>query len=563
MQARWIGILVNPIDGGFHALAQDFRDGFVGGEHAFLDELVALRVDDGIGGAGAALVIEADFDFRHFEIERAVGETAAAHGGGEVPAFPDHRHELRIGAFRRGLAVEDGLGLFVGKLGAAVDHGVDETGSGDFPLGGDFQHRALCQAVHVRLERADAVAQFHRQHRQHAVHEVSRVAALDGFLVHRAAGLDVVGNVRDVDGERPAVAGFLQPDRVVVVLGVGGVDGDDELVPPIPAAGDFGGFGFFRHAAGFGEDVFGKRSAQAEAVDHADDVHARVAGPAEHLDDAAARVGVACRSRLPDRRRPFARAGRWFRRRCPRGHRRPCPRSRSSRNCPFSGKFRRACPSGGRGCAPPCRALRPACPARFRCGCGTGAWGWVSGWKRAPGHHPAPCRYRGEECGRGRAPRGRVRWRGSIRRSMSGRKTRGPWVEFQGADECVAGFGAQHEAGFFPLIDGSLAHQGLDGFSEFGRAARRELEDGGPAMTWSSAGWGCCACARESRLGYFLRAWQELAAASFAPQRQRREIKSCIPPAGAVGVYHVNAETSGALCRTGNLCLPRSCENSF
>ena len=161
-----------------------------------------------------------------------------------------------------------------------------------FPSCGDFQHGALRQAVHVRLERADAVGELDGQHRQHAVHEVGGVSALDGFLVHRAVRLDVVGNVRDVDGEFPSVAGGLQPERVVVVLGVGGVDGDDELVAPILAAGDFRRLGVFRHGAGLGEHFIGKRGVQPEAVDHADDVHAGIAGPAEHLDDAAARIGA-------------------------------------------------------------------------------------------------------------------------------------------------------------------------------------------------------------------------------------------------------------------------------
>ncbi len=90
-----------------------------------------------------------------------------------------------------------------------------------------------------------------------------------------------------MDGEGPAVAFFLQPERVIVVLRVGGVDGDDEWDAPVLAAGDFRGIGLFRHGAGFGEHVFRKRGAQAETVDHGDDIDAGIAGPAEHFDDTA------------------------------------------------------------------------------------------------------------------------------------------------------------------------------------------------------------------------------------------------------------------------------------
>ena len=101
-------------------------------------------------------------------------------------------------------------------------------------------------------------------------------------------------DIGDVDGEQPAIAFFLEPDRIVVVFRIGGVDGDHELVAPIFAACDFVGIGFFRYAACGGEHIIGKRGAQAEAVDDRVHVDARVAGPAENLDDAAARrvVGV-------------------------------------------------------------------------------------------------------------------------------------------------------------------------------------------------------------------------------------------------------------------------------
>ena len=101
-------------------------------------------------------------------------------------------------------------------------------------------------------------------------------------------------DIGDVHGKQPAVAFFLEPDRIVVVFRIGGVDGDHELVAPVFAACDFVGIGFFWYAACGGEHIIGKRGAQAEAVDDRVHVDARVAGPTEDLDDAAARrvVGV-------------------------------------------------------------------------------------------------------------------------------------------------------------------------------------------------------------------------------------------------------------------------------
>lgn len=74
-----------------------------------------------------------------------------------------------------------------------------------------------------------------------------------------------------------------------MVFGIGGVDGDDEVVAPIDAASDFGGFWFFRGIASGVEDVFWEGGAEAVAVDDRDDIEAWGAGPAEDFDDASAR----------------------------------------------------------------------------------------------------------------------------------------------------------------------------------------------------------------------------------------------------------------------------------
>ena len=44
-------------EGGLGAFAEDFGDGLVGKEHAFLDELVGFCVDDGGGCGGAAVLV--------------------------------------------------------------------------------------------------------------------------------------------------------------------------------------------------------------------------------------------------------------------------------------------------------------------------------------------------------------------------------------------------------------------------------------------------------------------------------------------------------------------------
>ena len=125
-EPRWIGILVDAENGRLGAFAEELRNRLVGDEHALFDKLVGMSVNDLMRLAGAAVFIELDFDLRHLQIQRAVGEAILAQQGGHFPCLLDRADERRIRAFRCALAIEDGLRLFVGKLRTRVDHRIDE-----------------------------------------------------------------------------------------------------------------------------------------------------------------------------------------------------------------------------------------------------------------------------------------------------------------------------------------------------------------------------------------------------------------------------------------------------
>ncbi len=203
-EARWIRIFMDAEDGGLGTFAEDFGDGLVGDEHAFLDELVGFRVDDLLGGAGASVFIEFDFDLGHFEVEGAVCEAVFTEEGRHFPSFGNGFDEAGLGVFGGWFSIEDFLCLFVGEFGAGVDDGIDEMSIQQVAVCGDFDDGAFGEAIDVGFEGADAVGEFDGEHGEDAVDEVGGVAAFDGFLVHGGAGFDVVGDIRDVDFEVPA-----------------------------------------------------------------------------------------------------------------------------------------------------------------------------------------------------------------------------------------------------------------------------------------------------------------------------------------------------------------------
>ena len=91
-----------------------------------------------------------------------------------------------------------------------------------------------------RTQRAEVVRDALRQHRHDPVGEIDRVPALERLAIQGRAGADIGRDVGDRDGDdEPArilrVGIESGMDRVVVVLGVGRVHGDERQGAPILA----------------------------------------------------------------------------------------------------------------------------------------------------------------------------------------------------------------------------------------------------------------------------------------------------------------------------------------
>ncbi len=152
------------------------------------------------------------------------------------------------------------------------------------------------RAVFALLERAGIGAEHFGQHRHHAVGEIDRIAALARLLVDLAARADIEADIGDRDhGTETVLPVGLRPDRIVMVAGVGRVDGDDrqraQVFAVFLAQWKFcGAFGLVEHLFGEGvrDAVFVDRD-QAEGLgrkriaQHLDDFHARARRAAQRF----------------------------------------------------------------------------------------------------------------------------------------------------------------------------------------------------------------------------------------------------------------------------------------
>ena len=205
-------------------------------DHALLDELVRLVALVEVHALDAARGVDIELGLGGVELQRAalvtrlqqraihiqqwqqfVGERAEL-GARFRLCFEQRRERLRVGEARR-RAHDGGIEMRVQQLpGARDDHVGRET-----------------QPVDFGLQRTQHVRQCERQHRNHARREIHARAALARTGVERRAAPHVVTHVGNRDDEPEALGMRLGVHRVVEVLGVFAIDGDQRQFAQVDA----------------------------------------------------------------------------------------------------------------------------------------------------------------------------------------------------------------------------------------------------------------------------------------------------------------------------------------
>ena len=57
------------------------------------------------------------------------------------------------------------------------------------------------KSFNIRIQRADAVGEFKGKHRNDSVCDIDGCSSCDGFVVERMSGLDISGDISDVDSD--------------------------------------------------------------------------------------------------------------------------------------------------------------------------------------------------------------------------------------------------------------------------------------------------------------------------------------------------------------------------
>ena len=109
----------------------------------------------------------------------------------------------------------------------AADDSPHKTGLAHPPVAVELQENGMGQAIDMRIQAANTVAQPLRQHRNHPIGQINTIAAALRFAIEGAAGPDICAHVRDVNAKVPAAFDFLDVDGVIEIAGVIGIDRHD------------------------------------------------------------------------------------------------------------------------------------------------------------------------------------------------------------------------------------------------------------------------------------------------------------------------------------------------
>ena len=208
-------------------------------QHELLDHCLALA-------GGALFHVDAVTIFVQDQLHLAALDIHAAAllaQAGTVAIQLLHSRQLRqyfmvlAGQFVIGAAGQQGVDLGVHALDPAADDGLDKAVVGQIAVLIQPHQAGESQPQHALVQAADAVGQLLGQHGHHLIGVVDAGSAVKGLVVQLGAGLDVVGNIRNVHAQlKAAVRGLGQADGIVDILGLGAVDGKNGQGAQIHAA---------------------------------------------------------------------------------------------------------------------------------------------------------------------------------------------------------------------------------------------------------------------------------------------------------------------------------------
>ncbi len=293
LQLLQAGGVVHPVDQRTALLLQGLGGADIGLHHHLLDQLVRLQRHARRDRSHLTLGVDDDAPLGAVDVQGRAAVAAQLHGAvGGPERIQDPVHQGAGGVVW--LAVDGGLGLLVGQLGRRAHQAALEAVTQLAALFVEHHAHGQAGARLARAQAAQAVGQALGQHGLDPVREIDAVALVARVAVQGRAWAHIGGDVGYGHPHHMAagVAGVvvgLGEDGVVVVAGVGRVDGDQRHGAQVGAAGQGGRLGGLGFGLGAGREAGG----DAMLVDGDQRGGARLVLAADHLQHLAAARTIA------------------------------------------------------------------------------------------------------------------------------------------------------------------------------------------------------------------------------------------------------------------------------
>ena len=139
----------------------------------------------------------------------------------------------------------------------------EKAGLKDLSVVRESEFNALREAVGVRVERAEAIAQAAWEHRDYPFHKIGRISSEACFPVELGIWPHIMGNISDMNPELPSLSSDpLKGKGVIKIQSRGRVDTDDRIMTAVFAASSILLFNVRAEFIGFAEDFRWKRFAE-------------------------------------------------------------------------------------------------------------------------------------------------------------------------------------------------------------------------------------------------------------------------------------------------------------
>ena len=247
---------------------QVMGNGTIRGEHELFDDAVG-DVAFAAGDVGHALLfVEFDDRFRQIEIDGAVFVAARIEQKRETFHGAEMMIEMRVARGHLRVAFEDLVDVGVGHALGGTDDALHHPGIEHAPGSIEMHDGALHETLFAWFQGTHAVRERFGKHGNGAIDEVDGIAAETRFAIERRFGMNVVGDVGDVDLQEPAaIFATLDVNGIVEIARGFAVDGDDGKFAKIFAASAIGLGDGKSEALGFFQTLRWKRSGADDACE--------------------------------------------------------------------------------------------------------------------------------------------------------------------------------------------------------------------------------------------------------------------------------------------------------